>query len=161
MITIVTPRLRGRRLEPVEWRVRDALSPFWSGWSQRFYSLLVCDEGIAAFQWPSRKYWPVALMVGFRAGVAHLPSSIIGDSWPLSAHMHVVDAPSALLFPRADLRIVEIRRRRWLTNEVRLIDTQQVMRRFTAADPRKVGEYAMRLSEFYTVVKTGYWPQIG
>jgi len=162
MVEIRNPRLRGRRLEPTEWRVREAISPVLSGSGWRFWALLLCDEGVAAFEWPRAKYWRVMLRIGIRAGLAHQPSTIDGDSWPLTEHASVVESPSAVLFAKSDTAAIEIRRRRWLTTELR-IRQQDGKKRwiFTIADPRNVDRYAAQLHRFVPISRTGWWPDTG
>jgi hypothetical protein len=161
MTTISNPRLRGRRIEPVEWRVRAALSPFWLGWGLRYrwWSLLVCDEGLAAFEWPSRKHWAMQLRLGFRAGLGALPLTVAGDSWPLSERAAVVESRSALLFPWGALKDLEVRRRRFLANSVRVFEQNGQSWTFTAADPLRVEEYANVLGRHFGVTKSGHWRQ--
>jgi hypothetical protein len=163
MKTAQNPRLRGRRLEPVEWRVRSALSPFWLGWGvrSRFWSLLICDEGLAAFEWPGRKYWTVALLVGLRAGVAHQPSTIDGDDWPLSERSKVVASRRALLFPREELAGIDVNRSRWFWSGVRLVGVDGKRWTFTAADPRRIGVYAQSLTTQLGATRSGHWRTAG
>jgi hypothetical protein len=161
MIEIQNPQLRGRRLEPLGWRVRDAMSPLWSGYGWRLWALLLCDEGIAAFEWPRPKYWREMLSIGFGAGVAHQPSTIDGNSWPLMEQSSLVESPSAILFPKVDMSAIEIRRSRWFTNEVRVRRADGERWVFTIGDARKVAQYAALLDRFAGVSRTGWWPRAG
>jgi hypothetical protein len=159
MSEIRNPRLRGRRLDPVEWRVREALSPFWSAWGWRFWSLLLCDEGIVAFEWPRRKYCRIMFLAGMRAGVAHLPTAVRGDVWPLSERSQDVKTRSAILFENSIISSIEVRRRRWFTNGICFICNDGKRWVFTAADPVKVVEYADKLNCYLQVLKKGWWPK--
>jgi len=163
MITAMNPRLRGRRLEPVEWRVRASMSPFWLGWGWRgrWWALLICDEGLAAFEWPSRKYWSIMLRVGLRAGLTHSPTIVDGDEWPLSERDGIVVSRKALLFPREELTLVDINRSRWFWSRVRLCDLHGDRWSFTAADPRRMEQNAALLVRHFGATKSGYWRRAG
>jgi len=163
MTTAQNPRLRSRRLEPVEWRVRAALSPFWLTWGLRgrWWALLICDEGLAAFEWPAKKYWSMMFRVGLRAGPAHLPSAVDGDDWPISERSDFVASRRALLFPRAELASVDVNRSRWLWSEVRLVDVHGDRWSFTAADPRRIEGYAQSLATHFGATRSGYWRPAG
>jgi hypothetical protein len=163
MRTIQNPRLRGRRLEPVEWRVREAFSPFWLGWGlrDRWWALLICDEGLAAFEWPAKKYWDAMLRVGLRAGLAHAPSTIDGDNWPLSENPQRVESRRALLFPRQELTGIDVYRRRFLSSQIRLFGIDGERWTFTAADPRLIAKQADTLAMRFGATRSGHWPAAG
>jgi hypothetical protein len=147
-------RLRGRRLEPADWRVRRAFSPFWSGWGGRWWALLVCDEGLAAFEWPRRKYWARQLRLGLAAGGGQRPA-VEADCWPLNERLSLVEARSAILYPRDTIAGVAVKRRRFFTNELHVIDATGHRTVYTIADPRKVEEYAAFFDEHYSGTGVG------
>ena len=158
MTKVRNPVLRGRRLEPVEWRVRDALSPFWLGWGWgRWWSLLICDEGLAAFEWHATTYWSTVLRIGFHAGVGHRPTVIDGDNWPLSERAGVVETRAALLFPREQLQTIDIKRAAIFWRRVRIVDVNGGRWVFTVADPRRVDSFAKSLSKHFGATKNGSW----
>jgi hypothetical protein len=116
---------------------------------------LLCDEGIAAFEWPRRKYWRVQLALGLRAGIANQPSAIEGDAWPLSDGSPDVESQAVVLFPK-DALTIEIRRRRWFTNEVCIQARNGERWNFTFADPRKIDRYVRQLNDRFAIVsRTG------
>jgi hypothetical protein len=59
MTQVRNVRLEECRLHPIHWHVRHAFSPMWmkSDWRPRWWSLLICDQGLAAFQWSVGRYW--------------------------------------------------------------------------------------------------------
>jgi hypothetical protein len=118
----------------------------------------VCDEGLVAFEWPAKRYWRRVLRIGLRAGLAHAPSAVEGDAWPLSERVEFVESRSALLFPRETLAQVDVRRSRFWWNEVRVSELSGAHWVFTAADPRQIENYARRLELHFTVTRSGYWP---
>ena len=129
------PRVKRRQLEPAGWCVRAAFSPFSTGWGGQWWSLLICDEGLAAFQWPTRKYLIQVLRVGLRAGAAHMPTTIAGDSWPLSVGSNGQESPAVELFSSARLEAIEVKRSRFLWSHVRVRESDQRWRTFTMVDP--------------------------
>jgi len=161
MTKIRNPTLNGRNLEPVGWRVRDAMSPFFTRWGRCCWALLLCDEGLAAFEWPRRMYWPLMLRLGMVAGLGHHPPTVAGDGWPLSGGSRQVDAPSALLFERAEITAIQVIRRRVFTNEIAVLGSRGRLQTFTVADPRKIAAYAERLGRELPVVRRGRWPDPG
>lgn len=156
MRELLNPSLNRRHLAPVGWRVRDALSPWVSHAGFRWWALLLCEEGLAALQWPARQYLAANLRIGVVAGTGNHPR-VRGDAWPLRPEM---DAPSprALLFPRADIERLEFRRRLWRPSELRLYPTMGRSHRFGALDPVAFVDYPRKLQGFGVVIKTGRWP---
>jgi hypothetical protein len=147
-------RLRGTRLEPANWKVCRAFSPFWSGWGGRWWALLVCDEGLAAFEWPRRKYWARQLRLGLTAGRGQ-PPAVDADSWPLTERSSPVEAKSAILYPRESIAAVEVKRRRFFTNELHVIDAAGQRTVYTIADPRNVEEYEAFFQKHYSRTGVG------
>lgn len=160
MIQLRKPSVEGRRLQPAGWRVRAAFSPFATGWGGRWWSLLVCDEGLVAFQWPTRKYLRQMLRIGFIAGVGHAPPQVEGDAWPLSPGSKGQDSPAAELFSRDRLEAIDIKRSRFFWSHVHLREGGRRARVFTVLDPSMVEECAERLTRAFPglVRRVGWWP---
>ncbi len=151
--------LRGRHLKPIDWQVRAAVSPFSTGWGGRWWSLLLCYEGIVAFQFPQRRYWAHMLRVGLVAGVAHVTPTVGGDDWPLSERGAVL-APRAMLVPRDALAKVEIRRSRVFWSHVRLYEVDAGCQSFSFIDPRQLRSCAHQFESAFPRVtqRAGWWP---
>ena len=161
MQTVSNPELRGRSLTPVNWRVREAHSPFATGWGGQWWSLLLCYEGLAAFQWPYRRYWARMFRIGLVAGAGHMSASVLGDSWPLTERPGPVHAPRALLFPREALAI-EVRRSRFLWSNVLVTVGNTAPLAFAFMDPRAVEVCTRRLEgAFPGIVHRAGWKPAG
>jgi hypothetical protein len=163
MITISNANLRGRRLEPMEWRVRASFSPFArSAWTDngRWWAVVICDEGLALCEWPRAKYWREMLKIGLRAGIAHAPTSVAGDAWPLVDGAGT-EVKRAQLFPREELSGIVVNRSRWLWSKVHLLDNAGHRWSFTLIDPRIIERFANALASRFDITRSGYWPSAG
>src|SRR5262245_5433547 len=98
-------RLDGGHLFPVNWHVRDAVSPVSNSWGWRWWALLVCDQGLVVLRWPASKSWRVQLRLGLRGG----PPGMLADRWPLTER-GVVTSRSALIFARDHLTGIQFTR---------------------------------------------------
>jgi len=142
--------IRGKRLHPLGWRIRAVLSPLWSFGGWRWWSVLACDEGLALVPWPFKKWLSVVLRVGIRAGVAHMPTTISSDEWPLSeAHRHDFEVAGVQAIPRALLSRIEVTNERWLWRHIRIRDSGSGETTLTLVDPRSAVEYRARLTEVF------------
>jgi hypothetical protein len=152
MIRVQNPRIQQGRLAPTDWGVVDALSPFWIrrwGWRHRYFALLICAEGLAAFEWPAHKYWATMLRIAYRAGVWRLPTDLEEDSWPLSDRAQIVESRLAFLFAFEEIEEIEVKRSRFLWSTVRVHETGGQSWDFTIANSQKVELFARKLKKHF------------
>lgn len=136
--------LCSRRLKPMEWHVRSAISPFATAWGWKWWSILVCEEGLAAFQFAQRRFWAYQLRAGLVAGVSHVTPVVHGDEWPLGGKETIV-APRAMLFPRDSIKCIEVQRARVFWSHVRIFPSDGGRSSFDLVDPRQVTLCAERI----------------
>jgi hypothetical protein len=142
-------QVRGRRLQPVGWRLRSAITPVWSHAGFKWWSLVLADEGLAAVRLPGRRYWPLLAIAGLRAGVAHLPTQVRRDRWPLSEHSDDSELLRALLVPHATILSAVVDRPRFGWLKIRFMVSGRGPLIFTAADPTAADVYAELIREWY------------
>jgi hypothetical protein len=138
MTQVRNVRLEECRLHPIHWHVRHAFSPTWmkSDWRPRWWSLRICDQGLAAFQWPAGRYWRTQVRRGLSAGLGGLPP-ISGDSWPLTER-GAVSSPSALIFARDHLVRIDAIDSRFLWKKIRLNERNGHHATFVLADREQI-----------------------
>jgi hypothetical protein len=134
MMQIRNVQLHDGYLSPVNWQVRDAVSPLWLAWDwrPRWWALLFCDQGVAAFQWPTAKLMRVQLV--------RWPSrwpTVSGDSWPLTER-GAVSSPSALIFARDHLTRIDAIDSRFLWKKIRLYERNGHQATFVLANREQI-----------------------
>jgi hypothetical protein len=139
--------LRRGKLEPLGWRVREAFSPFWS-LSQRWWSLILCVEGLVAVRLPVSEWWPIVLRAGLRAGVSHLPTTVAGGNWPLSVPHNEIKLRSPRLFPRESIARLEVVESRFFWNNIHIVDREGKRLVLTMADRRQARSYTLKLAGY-------------
>jgi hypothetical protein len=152
--------LHGRRLKPTDWHVKTAMSPFSTDLGFAWWSLLICYEGLAAFQWPRGRYWRQMLRNGLVAGLAHVPPTVVGNAWPLQQLEKPVPAPCLQLFLKETLEEVEVRGSRFWWSSIRVLERGARTRCFGFVDPKQVQMCAQACEHAFPhiVRRGGWWP---
>jgi hypothetical protein len=125
-------QLEGGHLSPVNWRVRDAISPLTNAWGWRWWALLWCDQGLVGLRWPAPKFW----LEQWRLARWRYGSPIPDYVWPLSER-GVVRSPSALIFARDHLTHIQIMRG-FMWNKVLLHERNGEQSTFVFANHRQI-----------------------
>jgi hypothetical protein len=110
---------------------------------------LLCDEGLALVKLPRKKWLPLVLWAGFRAGVAHLPTVVERDRWPLDSSKPDVGFDDAWLLPRERLKRLVVKRHWFIPSEI-IVAADHGNWRLGIAAAKSIREYERLLAAYAT-----------